>query len=233
MNGASNLWFCFLSVKLLLCRVAYKVLRHLDYSFENCSRLRQTAIRKPDVLPGEKLFRLAALKDSAINVAEYMRGLTDENLLEFWLPCPSPCSLQMVNLRLRRTDTAYLLVSTATTLLRAAIESSEEAKANCVRVLLGLSGRLMAARDTLGWDIGDFCLQRCKPTIDKLATALGLHDADYAPRAEQIDTPARVVAPVGGDENPGMGLDLLLPLDSLDYQFDLFDDFAGPWAVNG
>lgn len=69
-DGACNLWFCFLSVKLLLRRVTYK-----------------TAIRNPQVLPEEKQYRLATLRDAAIQLAEYVTALRDENLMEFWLPC--------------------------------------------------------------------------------------------------------------------------------------------------
>lgn len=126
-------------------------------------------------------------------------------------------------------DPAYLLVSAATTLLRAAIESPPEAKVQCVQTLLALLRRLTAARD---WDIGDFCLQRCKPSIDKLAAKLGVRESNDDHSIEQAGVATH--EPQQGMSDPTLSVesDLLLPLDSLDYQFDLFDDFAGFLAAN-
>lgn len=132
------------------------------------------------------------------------------------------------------SDTAYLLVSAATTLLRAAIESPQQAKVQCVLVLLGLSERLSTARETLNWDVGDFCLQRCKPTIDKLATALGVDRPDNAGESTVAEVAAvsQQDGPCGDVPSLTFNSDLLLPLDSLDYQYELFDDLAGPWPTN-
>ena len=104
-----------------------------------------------------------------------------------------------------------------------------------MRTLLGFSARLTAAREELGWDIGDFCLERCKPTIDKLASVLGVVEGDGEDVVEQqVDAvPQQQGEEVGWEDQPlDLDADLLLPLDSLDQQFDLFDDFAAPWLVN-
>lgn len=111
------------------------------------------------------------------------------------------------------------------------MESSLQAKNQCVRSLLGLSARLGAAREACSFDIGDFCLQRCKPTIDKLASALSINHVENpnpAPQAAFIPPPASSI-----DQDPSLSIDsdLLLPLDTLDYQFDLFDDLGTPWPI--
>lgn len=131
-------------------------------------------------------------------------------------------------------DTAYLLVSAATTLLRAAIESPQQAKIRCVRSLLGLSARLSAAKQTCSFDIGDFCLQRCKPTIDKLAAALGVQHVEDGSNAGSSEQSDAMQAEMMNIENPPLSLasDFLLPLDTLDYQFDLFDDLGTPWPIS-
>lgn len=143
--------------------------------------------------------------------------------------------LRVVVQLLTYADAAYLLVSAATTLLRAAIESAHQAKVDCVLALLGLSERLSAARKTLNWDIGDFCLQRCKPTIDKLATALGVarpENAGDVATAGEVAAACQQDAPDSNVPSLSLNSDFLLPLDSLDYQYDLFDDVAGSWPMN-
>lgn len=70
-------------------------------------------------------------------------------------------------------DTAYLLVSAATILLRCIVESSIlQTKQVCMLKLKAFQKRLQTARDTSGWDLADFCLERCSLPIDQIATAM-------------------------------------------------------------
>lgn len=71
VNGSSSLHFCFLSMKLLLCRVAFKIAA-ADFT---------TAIAE------EKSYRLAMLRSAASELIDFVSSLTITHLQEFWLPC--------------------------------------------------------------------------------------------------------------------------------------------------
>jgi hypothetical protein len=200
VNGSSNLWFAYLSIKVLICRLSFKaVLGQVNPSSE------------------ARQYRLVMLRDAAMDVADFVISLTEAQLQEFWMPY-----------------TSYLLVTSATILLRCVIESSDLAvKRTCVTRLVAFKNRLRTARDTLQWDLADFCLERCDDPIQKLADAMGI-PANHVPAV----TPAEEVIPLFPRDSdfipsdPGVTSDLFLPIDSLDYPWEtLWDGMEGPWSI--
>lgn len=71
VNGSSSLHFCLLSLKLLLCRVAFKI----------------AAASQSASVVEEKSFRLAMLRSAASDLVDYVNSLDVTHLQEFWLPC--------------------------------------------------------------------------------------------------------------------------------------------------
>lgn len=212
VNGASSLHFCFLSLHLLLCRVSYKVScmyvnSHLDQGkltqSENAQSSNQGAVQE------EKLFRLAMLREAASTLTNFVSSLRPFQLSEFWLPY-----------------TAHLLVYATTVLLRCLLEAVDLAtKTACAERLVKLQRRLRLASDE-GWDLADFCLERCSDPIAKIARAMGITAEPEA----AINTPSGNSRTAGSDSpsNPTLTLpsDFYLPLDSLDYTFDSLWDAA-------
>lgn len=77
-NGSSSLYFCLLSMKLLLCRVVFK-----------------NAAAAPNAsATEEKSYRLVMLRCAASELIEYVSNLSVVQLQEFWLPCK--CSLHHI-----------------------------------------------------------------------------------------------------------------------------------------
>ena len=200
VNGGSNLWFAYLSIKVLICRLSFKAV-----------------MAEANAPPEARQYRLAMLRDAALNVADFVISLTEAQLQEFWMPY-----------------TSYLLVTSATILLRCTIEGNDlGVKKTCVARLVAFRNRLRTARDTSQWDLADFCLERCDDPIQKLADALGIpsHYVSAATAAEeQVVPPSRDADPVTSDL--GAMSDLFLPIDSLDYPWEtLWDGMEGPWSI--
>jgi hypothetical protein len=139
VNGASNLRFAYMSVKLLTCRLAFKAtVKETTHSSE------------------ARQYRLLKLRETSCEVIDFVTALSDAQLQEFWLPY-----------------TSYLLVTAATILLRCTIECGDIAtKRLCVAKLVGFRDRLRRASRDSGWDLADFCLERCDEPIQKFADAL-------------------------------------------------------------
>ena len=143
------------------------------------------------------------------------------------------------------TDTAHLLVSATTMLLRCTVETPNlEAKQECASKLVKLADRLQTARDHAQWDLADFCLERCRQPIDKVASVVLGTDA----AAREVNTSAIPAATLttnnmtgdndmfAGDDPvaslPELG-DFFFPVDSLDYPWEtLWHNFDGPWTIS-
>lgn len=203
VNGSSNLWFAFLSIKLLMCRLAVKA-----------------TLKETTSLTEPHHRRLANLREASCATVDFVASLQHEQLQEFWLPY-----------------TSYLLVSAATILLRCTIECEDLAtKKSCIAKLIVFRDRLRTAREESGWDLADFCLERCEEPIQKLADAL---QTISLPRQEERtefaasishDQPIRVADNPGGE--PIALPDLFLSLDTLEYPWDnLWDTFDASWRA--
>jgi hypothetical protein len=204
VNGSSSLWFSYLSVKLLFCRLTYRATLHKAApSHEACQ------------------YRLAMLRDTSCMVIDYTASLTETQLQEFWLPY-----------------TSYLLVTAATILLRCTIECGNiETKKKCIRKLIVFRDRLRRAKEESGWDLADFCLERCEEPIQKFATALRTtpgsptKDTDVEPTSasNEVSGPNALESVVNDST---VLTDLLLPLDTFECPWDtLWDAFDTSWPI--
>jgi hypothetical protein len=72
VNGSSNLWFSYLSIKLLICRLFFKAtLKETGQSSE------------------ARQYRLSTLRQASCEVIDFIVSLEDAQLQEFWLPYTS------------------------------------------------------------------------------------------------------------------------------------------------
>ncbi|KAI8942693.1 hypothetical protein NX059_000742 [Plenodomus lindquistii] len=213
-NGASNLWFCYLSVKILVCRLTYKV-----------------TLREPNSGSIEaRQYRLANMREASCEVIDYITSLRETHLREFWLPYAS-----------------YLLVTATTILLRCTIECSNlDTKKACIGKLVNFRNRLEDATKQ-GWDLADFCIERCSDPIQKMANALKISTQDNQTQSASADDTVGPVTPGGlsttavhheeGEQVSTITNENLsevvfnfdLPVDPLDYQWEtLWSSLEGP-----
>jgi hypothetical protein len=201
VNGSSNLWFAYLSIKLMIRRLAFK------------ATIKETAHSSEG-----RQYRLSELRETCCEVIDFTTALTEAQLQEFWLPY-----------------TSYLLVTAATILLRCTVECGDIAtKRSCVVKLISFRDRLRKASDESGWDLADFCLERCDEPIQKFADALQLSSQEIqtgTSEARSILPPAEipqqhVTEMPTGDSGPLS--EIFLSVDSLEYPWgdvwDIFDD---------
>ncbi|QDS73755.1 hypothetical protein FKW77_005060 [Venturia effusa] len=195
INGSSNLWFCFLSLKLLLCRIAFR-----------------TAVTDAKGTGKEaRSYRFAMLRDASRAVVEFICELQHPQLQEFWL-----------------SYTGHLLVSACTILLRCTVESVDAiVKTECTMMLAQLLDRLKYASTKCGWDLADFCIERCGDSISNIVCFESAHTKSMATNQPPTQ-PTEMDAIVGGHDMQ----DLLLPVDSLDFPWDnLWDTTEGLWST--
>ncbi|KAF3003680.1 hypothetical protein E8E13_008625 [Curvularia kusanoi] len=182
-----------------------------------CRLYYKAALGSSKKSPEVRQYYLAMLRTAASEVADYIISLTEARLQEFWMPY-----------------TSYLLVTSATILLRCTIESNDLiTKKGCVAKLVEFRNRLRIARDISQWDLADFCLERCDEPIQKMSDAMGMSPHNmHAPSAV-----SQAVEPDAGSTQPSTADpfsidDLVLPIDSLDYPWEtLWDGIEGPWSI--
>lgn len=93
-------------------------------------------------------------------------------------------------------------------------------KRDCAAKLVRLRERLQIARDDSKWDLADFCLERCSESISRIAAAL--ETLENPPEPERHEAEDSEHPSFGLDFDPSALLeDFLLPVDSLDYPFDV------------
>ncbi|KAH7398479.1 fungal-specific transcription factor domain-containing protein [Pyrenochaeta sp. MPI-SDFR-AT-0127] len=205
-NGASNLWFSYLSIKVLVCRLTFKV---------------TIKSSQPSTLEARQ-YRLAMMRQSASDIVDFVTSLNEAQIREFWMPY-----------------TSYLLVTAATILLRCTIECSDlQTKIACATKLLEFRVRLQSASEKSGWDLADFCLERCHEPIQKVADALKISspntqrreaDPSIANAVLEATEDASFDAPTSASTTMS---DFFLPIDSLDYPWEtLWDTNEGPWPI--
>lgn len=228
-NGSSNLWFSYLSLKLLVSRLALKL-----------------TMSEPS--SAARSHYLSLLRSASSSVATFITRLSDAQLFEFWMPY-----------------TAYLLVTATTILLRCTIECPDTGlKRECAETLVALRERLKAGLEA-GWDLGEFCIDRCAEPIGRVADALGIsttastaalqsdaaataHTHTQAQQQQQqvpIGSTGQLHTGLTPNPNPidqagaamGMGgltadPNFFLPIDSLDFPWEnMWDSVDGPWSV--
>jgi hypothetical protein len=203
VNGASNLRFAYMSIRLLTCRLAFKAtIKETTHSSE------------------ARQYRLLKLRETSCGVIDFVTALSDAQLHEFWLPY-----------------TSYLLVTAATILLRCTVECGDiVTKRSCVTKLISFRDRLRRASTESGWDLADFCLERCDEPIQKFADALQCSQQQTQTRTREAEPMLAQAQPVQqdavemsmGDSDPLS--DLFLSVNSLEYPWgdvwDIFEDTA-------
>ncbi|GAB1731986.1 hypothetical protein NU195Hw_g239t1 [Hortaea werneckii] len=205
VNGSSNLWFCFLSLKVLLCRCAFR---------DSCKS-------DPNVTPNgkeAKNYRLAMLRDSALTLTLYVSELTGTQMNEFWI-----------------SYATHLLVSSTTVLLRCTIESADiKTKQRCTGELVKMICRLQASHWDLGEFCLERCTEPVMklaaalgiaPTPATPSSQQERSVVEQASESAQLATSHAV--------EPSDGLNMFIPADSLDFPWetlwDTLPESTGVW----
>ncbi|KAH7394984.1 fungal-specific transcription factor domain-containing protein [Phaeosphaeria sp. MPI-PUGE-AT-0046c] len=193
VNGSSNLWFAYLSLQLLLCRLDFK------------ATLKDGASTSTD-----RQYRLSRLRKASCRVITFIISLTDAQMQEFWLPY-----------------TSYLLVTAATILLRCVVECGDlPTKKSCIEDLVRFRDRLRRGSQNSGWDLADFCLERCDEPIQKFADAL-----QSLPREIGAEEDGQIESVATHDGTPQHGPDYDARSDAFPLSDLLLtgDSFEHPW----
>jgi hypothetical protein len=205
VNGSSNLWFAYLSIKLLVCRLSVK------------ATLKEIASS-----PEARQYRLSTLREASCAVADFVASLKDAQLQEFWLPYTSyllvtaatillRCTIECGDLTTKKSCIAKLVAFK--TRLRTARDESEWDLADfCL----------------------ERCEEPIQKFADALRTtsqSLQTGPAEAAPTIPQIDA-VHVDVADSSTEELGTLPDLFLSLDTLDYPWDtLWDTFDTSWPT--
>ncbi|KAH7068877.1 fungal-specific transcription factor domain-containing protein [Paraphoma chrysanthemicola] len=201
VNGTSNLWFAYLSVKLLACRLLYRATLKDDAQF-----------------PETRRYRLTQLREASLEVVNHVNSLNHNHFQEFWLPY-----------------TSYLLVTAATILLRCTIECGDlNTKASNVAKLVEFRTSLQRARDEIGWDLAEFCLEKCHEPIQKIADAMGTFSSSAPSEAVEAAIESENTTGDAGDTGHSLASpNAMLCIDLFEYPWDtMWDTFDGPWALH-
>lgn len=100
-------------------------------------------------------------------------------------------------------------------------------KNKCANLLAQLLDRLKYASEECGWDLADFCIERCGDSMSKVAC---FESANSRP----IITEQQEPQPTHMDDTFSVQdmQDLLLPVDPLDFPWEnLWDTTGGLWST--
>lgn len=101
-------------------------------------------------------------------------------------------------------------------------------KNKCAATLAQLLDRLRYyASAECGWDLANFCIERCGESISKVTSFESAAGKNIAPEQQQLQ-PTDVDGIFDGQDLQ----DLLLPVDSLDFPWEnLWDTTEGLWST--
>ncbi|PVI07981.1 hypothetical protein DM02DRAFT_608589 [Periconia macrospinosa] len=243
-GGASNLWFSYLSIKLLLCRLAFKA------TIRDSTQANYEA----------KRYRLSNLRDSASEVADFVASLPDSSLHGFWMPYTSyllvsaattllRCIVECTDLETKRNCIAKL-VGFRDRLKRAQSELqwdlADFCLVRCNDSIQKIANAASAAQPATA---------PTSTTKSPLAGAALPHPNTSTPRSVTTSTseyrignehnnapltPAGTYSPGGEGSEAAAGMlpdgdgfsDLFLPTDSLDFPWEtLWDNYNGPGHI--
>ncbi|RMX79182.1 hypothetical protein D0869_08489 [Hortaea werneckii] len=201
VNGSSNLWFCFLSLKVLLCRCAFRASCRSDPNVDSTGK-------------EAKNYRLAMLRDSALTLTLFVSELTETQMNEFWV-----------------SYATHLLVSSTTVLLRCTIESADiNTKRRCTGELVKMIYRLQASHWDLGEFCLERCTEPVMKLAAALGIAqTPAMQSSQQERSvvEQLSEPAQLATSHAVE--PSDALSMFIPADSLDFPWEtLWDTFGAP-----
>ncbi|KAH8589944.1 C6 transcription factor [Bisporella sp. PMI_857] len=114
----------------------------------------QTITHSGSVDDTARLYHQAQCRASADAIVDFVVSLRKCQLEEFWLPY-----------------SAYHFTSTATLLLRCALETENDSVADsCVSSVRALIHRLTQAKAEHAWDLGDICIAQCESILNRMTT---------------------------------------------------------------
>lgn len=206
VNGASNLWFSYLSVKVLICRLAFKA--SLEGSRNSSFEARQ--------------YRLATLREATLDVVDFVSSLDESQLHEFWMPYTSYLLVTAATILLRCTiecgdietkkACATRLVGFRNRLRRARTDSEWDLADFCLERCHEPIQKIANALGILTHDT----------QVEDLGQRVTMNPAPGT--MDQVE-----VGVLGSDTSLS---DFSVPIDSLDYPWEtLWDSFEGPWSI--
>lgn len=143
--GSANLRLCFLAARFVSCRLQ---LADTDTTTTPGQQQQQQG------LPGD---RLQHVRQVAEDIVLFVHELGEEQLGDFWLP-----------------HAAFVLSSTATFLIRLAVQAAGAAQSLSLSLAKDLVASLRAHKQTHGWELGDICLDQYGHVVDNLDTSAQL-----------------------------------------------------------
>jgi hypothetical protein len=186
-------------------------------------------------------------RKSAEEIVRFISSLRKQNFQEFWLPCtstllgfpshPDRDSLFYANPQL---DSAFHLTSTATLLVRCALETTDsEVAHSCLANVETFRSILRRVREEEDWDVADMCLDHCERILNRLAANGGTADPTLNPSTGQYDNrivnPAAISLPVSLPETQTNN-DIVDDMMSISGTFGTMDgfpfDMTGIWDVS-
>jgi hypothetical protein len=131
-------------------------------------------------LPEARRYFQTECRKGAEEIVHFISSLRKENFQEFWLPCKDAfMHLLSFFLLLHRKedehqltttlDSAFHLTSTATLLVRCALETSDpEVARTCLSNVESFREILRRVREEYDWDVADMCLDHCERILTRL-----------------------------------------------------------------
>ncbi|KAF2690747.1 hypothetical protein K458DRAFT_438552 [Lentithecium fluviatile CBS 122367] len=208
VDGSSNLWFCYLSVKVLICRLAFKAI--LKDPKQTASEARQ--------------YRLAMLREAACEITDFITSLTEPQLHEFWMPYISYLLVSAATVLLRCTVECGDLIT------------KRSCTARLVRFRDRLKQARRENEWDLADFCLERCHDPIQKIADALGITSPIAQPPVTSPASGTIPNTQVSSPPGQfDAMPEFSStmpDVFLPIDSLDFPWEtMWDSFDGPWPI--
>lgn len=194
---------------------------------------------EPDNPEARRYFQTECRK-SAEDIVKFISSLQRDNFKEFWLPCKLPFIplLGYQTLTESRTDSAFHLTTTATLLVRSALETTEtEIARSCLANVEAFRTILRRVREDEDWDVADMCLDHCERILNRLPQAwssIGLvnsHGSGETSDGPRLVNPAAISLPETQTNN-----DIVDDMMSISGTFGTMDgfpfDMTGIWDMS-
>ncbi|KAF7592737.1 hypothetical protein BBP40_012568 [Aspergillus hancockii] len=156
---------------------------------------------------------------SAEEIVQFISSLRKENFQEFWLPY-----------------SAFHLTSTATLLVRCALETTDtDVARSCINNVETFRSILRRVREEEDWDVADMCLDHCERILNRLPGNGSTPDLNFSGVVQQPDSrlvnPAAIALPETQTNN-----DIVDDMMSISGTFGTMDgfpfDMTGIWDVS-
>lgn len=133
------------------------------------------------------------MRESASTVLDYATSLDKDQYDDFWLPCMIETRHVDLGYILICVDTAHLLVSATTALLRCTVESpSYQEKEESTTKLAEFLKSLRVAHESTEWDLAEMCIEVCGQAIESRINAVSIGTEDSLSRPH-LNRPSAMV----------------------------------------